>query len=129
MSDFYIEKKIYYHDTDAGGVVYYGSYLQHLEESRSEFCSSRGIDLAEYARNGFVFPVVHLEIDYKSPARYGDVIRISSRAEKIGRCSVHFQQEIRRQDTVLVTAKMIWACVDKSMKPQPIPENMRLAIQ
>ncbi len=57
---FHIDKKIYYHDTDAGGAVYYESYLKHLEEGRTEYCRSVDIDVAEYAKNGLIFPAVRL---------------------------------------------------------------------
>lgn len=129
MADFHIEKKMYYHDTDAGGVVYYGSYLKHLEEGRNEYCLSRGIDLVEYAANGVIFPVAHLELDYKRPARYGDTVQIFNRVDKIGRCSLDFYQEIKRGETILVIAKTLWVCVNKDMKPQAIPDKMRQAIQ
>lgn len=126
--DFFIENRIYYHDTDSGGVTYYGRYLEHLEESRAEFFRSKGIDLAEYGRNGVLFPVVHLEIDYKSPARYGDVIRIGTALGEIGNASIHFSQEIRRGDTLLIAAKSVWACVDANLKPRRIPEEVRRAL-
>ena len=58
MADHFIEKKIYYHDTDAGGVVYYANYLKHLEEGRFEFCLSKGISMVESAKEGVIFPVV-----------------------------------------------------------------------
>jgi acyl-CoA thioester hydrolase len=125
---FHIEKKIYYHDTDAGGVVYYASYLRHLEEGRTEYCRSIGIDIAEYAKNGIIFPVVRLEVDYKSPARYGDTISIFTKPEKVGNASLAFSQEIRRGETIILQAKMIWACVDKNIKPTRIPEEIRAKI-
>jgi len=125
MSGFYLEKKIYYHDTDAGGVVYYGSYLKHLEEGRTEYFRSLGIDIAEYARNGIIFPVVRLEIDYKKPARYGDTVRIFTRPEMLGNASLHFFQEIKRGEDILVYARIIWACVNKDMKPTRIPAEIR----
>ena len=128
MDEFYIENKIYYHDTDSGGVVYYGRYLDHLEEGRSEFLKSKGIDIVECARNGVIFPVVHIEADYKSPARYGDKIRIYTRVEKVGNASAHFAQEIRRGDDLLVAAKMVWVCVNKDLKPQRLPEAVRSAL-
>jgi acyl-CoA thioester hydrolase len=131
MSDFFIEKKIYYHDTDAGGVVYYANYLKHLEEGRSEYLRSKGIDVVEYARNGIIFPVVHLEIDYKTPARYGDTIRVFTRPEKIGNASLCFSQEIKRGETTILQAKTTWACVKPNgsgMKPTRIPEEVRSKI-
>ena len=123
-----MEKRIYYHDTDAGGVVYYGAYLKHLEEARTEYFRSLGVDLVEYAKDGTIFPVVHLEIDYKSPARYGDVIRVFTRPEKVGNASLRFIQEIKRGETTLIIAKITWACVNKDLKPTRIPEAIRLKI-
>jgi acyl-CoA thioester hydrolase len=127
MKDF-IEKRIYYHDTDAGGVVYYASYLKYLEEGRTEYCRSKGIDVAEYAGKGIVFPVVRLEIDYKSPARYGDVIRVFTRPEKLGNASFCFSQEIRKGETVILQAKTVWACINRDFKPTRIPEEFRSRI-
>jgi len=129
MSDFYLKKKIYYHDTDAGGVVYYGAYLKHFEEARTEYFRSLGIDLVEYSKNGIIFPVVHLEIDYKSPARYGDEVRIFTKPEKVGNASLNFIQEIKRGETTLVICKIVWACVNKDLKPTRIPEAIRSKIQ
>ena len=125
MSGFYLDKRIYYHDTDTGGVVYYANYLKHLEEGRTEFLRSIGIDVAEYTAKGILFPVVHIEVDYKSPARYGDIIRIFTKVEKKGNASASFAQEIKRGDITLLVAKVTWACVDNKMKAMRIPEEMR----
>src|SRR3989338_8890805 len=105
MTMHYMEKKIYYHDTDAGGVVYYANYLKHLEEARFEFCLSKGINLSESATEGILFAVVHLDMDYKSPARYGDTIRIFTGIEKIGFSSIHFAHEIKKGENTLVTCR------------------------
>ena len=125
MSDHILENKIYYHDTDNGGVVYYGRYLEHLEEGRTEFLRVKGVDTAEYAKNGMLFPVVHLEIDYKSSARYGDTISIYTRLDKVGNASVTFSQTIKRGETILLTAKTVWACVDLNMKVRRVPDSIR----
>jgi acyl-CoA thioester hydrolase len=125
MVDFCIEKKIYYYDTDAGGVVYYANYLKHLEEGRNEFCRNKGVDLAQLAISGVEFPVVHVEVDYKSPARYGDIIKIYTRIEKIGGSSVNFLQEIKKEDTLLIRAKTVWACIDKEFKVRPVPDRIK----
>ncbi|HPM43715.1 MAG TPA: thioesterase family protein [Candidatus Omnitrophota bacterium] len=125
MDTFFLEKKIYYHDTDAGGVVYYARYLEHLEEARAEYCRVRGIDLVKLFSEGIVFPVVHLEIDYKSPARYGDCVRIYTKPEKVGNASVHFKQEIKKGETTILSAKTVWACVTSSLKIQRVPEEVR----
>lgn len=128
MVGHYLEKNIYYHDTDAGGVVYYGAYLKHFEEARTEYFRSLGIDLAEYAKNGTLFSIAHLEVDYIKPARYGDIIRVFTRPEKVGNASLRFIHEIKRGDVMLVSAKIVWACVNKDMKPTRIPEAIRIKI-
>ena len=125
MSDFYIEKRIYYHDTDCGGVVYYATYLKHLEEARTEYLRFIGIDVAEYAAKGNLFAVVHMEIDYKCPARYGDIVKVSSVIETIGNASIHFLQEVRRGDTLLAKAKVVLACIDSNMKARRVPEDLK----
>ncbi|MDP3142443.1 MAG: thioesterase family protein [Candidatus Omnitrophota bacterium] len=125
MEDFFIENKIYYHDTDCGGVVYYAKYLEHLEEGRAQLCLSRGINLSEYAKNKVAFAVVHEEADYKSPARCSDTIRIFTQVERIGNSSISFVQEIKRGDTLLVKAKTVWACVGADFKTQTIPDEIR----
>jgi len=134
---YYIENRVYYHDTDAGGVVYYASYLKHLEEGRTEFMRSRGIDVAEYAKGGTLFPVVHLEIDYKTPARYGDTIRVYTKPEKIGNASLEFSQEIRSGEDTILKARTVWACVNVApggsaaktlLKPIRVPQEIRQRI-
>ncbi|HPP13356.1 MAG TPA: hotdog domain-containing protein, partial [bacterium] len=64
---FRLNKTVYYHDTDAGGVVYYASYLKHLEEARTEFFRSLGIDLKKLAQQDTYFVVARIEVDFKAP--------------------------------------------------------------
>jgi len=125
MADFYIEKRIYYHDTDCGGVVYYANYLKHLEEARTEFCRHKSIDLRKLSREGTLFVVIRLEIDYKSPARYQDKIRIFTKVEKVRHSSLEFAQEIMRGDSLLIRGKTIWVCVGENFKPKPIPRDIK----
>ncbi|MDD4879377.1 MAG: YbgC/FadM family acyl-CoA thioesterase [Candidatus Omnitrophica bacterium] len=117
-----LEKKIYYHDTDCGGVVYHAAYLNHLEEGRAELLREKGIDVGELARQGTIFPVVHIEIDYKCPAVYGDTVEIATSIEKVGHASIDFTQEIKRGSALLLKAKVVCACVDTNLKAKPIPE-------
>ena len=125
MSDFNLEKRVYYHDTDCGGVVYYANYLKHFEEARTEYLRSLGIDTAEYAAKGNLFAVVHMEIDYKCPARYDDIVKVYAKIETMGNASMHFAQEVRRGDTLLVKSKVILACIDSNMKARRVPEDLK----
>jgi len=125
MENFYIEKKIYYHDTDCGGVVYYANYLKYLEEARTEYFLSKGISLKELAHQGLWFVVRHLEIDYKSPARYQDTLRVLTRIEKIKVASIQFFQKIIRNNSTIVEAKTILVCVDREFKPSSLPKKIK----
>ncbi|MFA5339770.1 MAG: YbgC/FadM family acyl-CoA thioesterase [Candidatus Omnitrophota bacterium] len=122
MSKSRLEKKIYYHDTDCGGVVYHASYLNHLEEGRTELLREKGVDVGELAREGTIFPVVRIEIEYKYPAVYGDTIEVLTSIEKVGHASINFDQEIMKGGTLLLKAKVVCACVDADLKAKPIPE-------
>ena len=79
--------KIYYEDTDCGGVVYYANYLKYFERARTGYLEARGISVAELMNAGTLFLVVHAEITYRSPARYGDTLAINSTVTDIGRAS------------------------------------------
>ncbi len=120
-----IEKKIYYHDTDCGGVVYYANYLKHLEEARSEFCAEKGIDLGKLSEKGTLFVVARVEVDYKSPARYQDVISIYTSVEKVRNSSLKFIQEIKKNELTLVKAVTTWVCVANDFRPKIIPEQTK----
>lgn len=126
MKESYLEKKIYYHDTDCGGVVYYANYLKHLEEARTEFFLDLGIDLRELMEKGIYFVVSSVEIDYKSPARYQDLIRIKTEIEKKGFSTLHFLQKVFKDEKVLVEARTILVCVNSEFRPIRIPMDLGL---
>lgn len=118
-----MKKKIYYHDTDAGGVVYYANYLKYLEESRTEFLVERGIS----PHGDFFYAVRECRIVYKSPARYGDVIRVTADVIKITAAQIYFQQDIYHADSdrLLVTAEIRLVCLTPDFKPAAISDDIR----
>ena len=120
---FELTKKVYYHDTDAGGVVYYANYLKYLEEARTEFFLERNLEVKKLAQSGVWFVVRKVEIDYKLPARYADVITISSEITKLRNASLEFTQTISKAQEILVEAKTKMACVDNNFSPRVIPED------
>lgn len=128
MIDFFIERRIYYHNTDSGGVVYYANYFLFLEEGRAEFLRKNGADTSEYARQGIAFPVVRVDVEYKAPARYGDLIKIFTKIERTGNSSIHFAQEIKRGEALLVRAKTVWACVGPDFQAVTVPDAVRKAL-
>ncbi len=121
-----MKTRIYYHHTDCGGVVYYANYLKFLEEARTEFLEERGISIKDLSRQGILFVVARQEIDYKSPAFYGDTLQIDTRLTNISRVKLEFEYEIRNQDKkIICLAKTIMVCIDSSFKPQIIPDDIR----
>lgn len=129
MTDFIIRKKIYYHDTDCGGVVYYANYLKYLEEARTEYLLLRGIELPKLAERDVMFVVARVEIDYKYPARYQDTITVSARVDEIKLSTVKFFQEVRKDDRTLVRASTTLVCIGRDFKPVRVPEEVKRVLQ
>ena len=121
MDAFTIKKRIYYHDTDCGGVVYYANYLKYFEEVRTEHLRSIGIDLKKLASEGILFAVAGLDIKYKGPARYGDEITVSSKIERMKTASLNFYHEIKKADTLLVECRTKLVSIDLNFKPVLMP--------
>ncbi len=121
-----IKKRIYYHHTDCGGVVYFANYLKFLEEARTEFFAEKGFSIKELAQNNTLFVVARQEIDYKAPAVYGDILEIRTKVAELSAVKIIFENEIYNQNNQLITkAKTILVCVDKGFKPQAIPPAIR----
>ncbi len=121
-----MKKKIYYHDTDAGGVVYYANYLKYMEEARTEFFEQRGIFIKDLTCGGTSFVVARQEIDYKLPAFYGDILDVSTKITAISTAKIEFIHEVKNQNNQVITAaKTIMVCVDGNIKPKAIPEELR----
>jgi acyl-CoA thioester hydrolase len=123
-----ILKSIYYHDTDAGGVVYYANYLKYFEEGRTEYLKDRGVDISKVAKEGVLFVVRHVDIDYKSPACYGDVLEIFTRITKIKKLTVDFFHQAKKDGRLLVSANTQLVCIDSNFRPKAIPENIVKAL-
>jgi len=117
--------KIYYHQTDCGGVVYYARYLEFLEEARTEYFATLGISVKEMMDQGRLFVVARQEIDYRVPAVYGDTLEITSRITKVSGVRLTFTYEIKKSTgEIVATAKSILASIDDSGKPSRIPEDI-----
>ena len=122
--------RVYYQDTDAGGVVFHATYLDFLERARMEWMRSRGFDARELAsRFRLVFIVRQLEITYMKPALLDDLVSVGAEVEKMGRAQLTFSQEVRRNGETLVRAAVNVACVGADdLKPMPFPEEIRMAL-
>lgn len=121
--------RIYWEDTDAGGVVYYANYLKFMERARSEWLRSLGFEqgpLKEHA--GIILVIAHIDVSYRHPARYGDLLQVTTKLLEAGRASLRFEQHIYRDlvgGELLVEGRARAACVDpNSFKPKPLPKNI-----
>lgn len=115
--------RIYYEDTDAGGVVYHANYLGFFERARTEYLRPHGLSIKQLHEEGFIFPVVRVEIDYKAPARLDDLLRIDTGVLAVGKTSFTLRQQAVRcaDDKLLVEAKIILVCVTPGMKAKRLP--------
>lgn len=89
--------RIYYEDTDCGGVVYYANYLKYFERARTQYFEDRGVSVAGLRHQGTQFMVVHAELDYRSPARYGDTLTVETHLAAVGQASVTFAHVLRER--------------------------------
>jgi len=123
IPEFVWRSRVYWEDTDGGGVVYYANYLKFMERARTEWLRSLGHVQSELAEQfGFVFAVVEVKVNYRRPARLDDEISISCIPVPEGNASIRFQQTIRRGEQMLVEGEVRVACVDaKSFRPRRLP--------
>jgi acyl-CoA thioester hydrolase len=121
----FMDVKIYYEDTDCGGVVYYANYLKYMERARTEYLASKGYSVRKLADEGTIFMVLRAEIDYKSPARYGDVIEVETWVRDITRVTMVFDHIMREKSSqrVLVECRAKVVYVDQQGRPKRLPEE------
>ena len=142
VNAFAIPVRIYYEDTDAGGVVYYANYLKFLERCRTEYLRSFGYEQANLLRDaGVAFVVRSVNLDYLKPARLDDLLTVSVAVEKTSRSQIFFCQHIRRKNPLaadgwdeLLTGRIqiVCVCVDAAtgqMKVTSIPAAMRAQLE
>lgn len=122
-----MEVRIYYEDTDAGGVVYHANYLHYMERARTEFLRGHGLSVREMHDLGIIFPVVAVEINYRSPARLDDLLEVETRIVEMRNSSfVAGQKVIRKEDgKLLVEARVTLACVGEGMRARRLPAELR----
>lgn len=120
-----IRIKVYYEDTDAAGVVYYANYLRYFERARTELFAQHGIDVAEYHNMGYFFPITHVDIYYKRPARLGDILEITADIKELKKASITLRQCVFKGETILVESFVTVACIDKNGRPRRLPEIFR----
>jgi len=118
--------RVYYEDTDAGGIVYYANYLKFLERGRTEWLRSFGIDQSDLLQQDIGFVVRSVQMENMHPAYFNQLLCISSQIVELKRASIVFHQEIHNEtNKKLVSAQIRVACVDiNKMKPVAIPKTI-----
>lgn len=119
--------RVYFQDTDAGGVVYHASYVNFMERSRTEWLRTFGYSNASLMNElGVVFVVRSLKLDYLKPAVLDDLVVVSSQIKEIGRSRVNILQTVTREKDLLVEGEVHLVCVDvKTFKPVSVPDVLR----
>jgi acyl-CoA thioester hydrolase len=130
---FEFRARIYFQDTDAGGIVYHANYLHFAERARTEALREMGIPHAQMLRqHGVMFVVRHVDIDYQRPARLDDEIRVETRIIRVGGASATLRQEIWRDSESLAVLQVALACATLDGKatrmPQAWRERLKLAL-
>ena len=126
-----MEVRIYYEDTDCGGVVYYANYLKYFERARTQYLEERELSVAGLMKEGTVFVVVHAEVDYRSPARYGETLVIETVVSEMTAASFTFSHVIRERESrrAVVEGSARLATVDGSGKVKRLDKAMIAALQ
>jgi len=118
--------RIYYEDTDSGGVVYYANYLKFMERARTEWLRAEGFEQDELiVKENVIFAVRSVQADYLLPARFNEEIIVNTEVLKKGKASITVEQVVKRNHDVLCKAIIKIACLDaQSFKPAVMPENL-----
>ncbi len=126
MQEFRWPVRVYYEDTDSGGVVYYANYLKFMERARTEWLRSAGFEQDRLlADDGILFAVTEIDLRYLSPARFNDALTVTAQVVEKRRASLRFAQTVLRGDKALCEGRIQIACLDSSsFRPRPIPNAL-----
>ena len=121
--------RVYYEDTDAGGIVYYANYLKFMERARTEWLRTLDVSQESLRRDGVVFVVTEANCRYRRPARLDDELCIRASVERLSRTRLVFSQQVVRGEELLVEGQVTVACMSLAGKPCAIPSDLRGLIE
>ncbi len=124
MTIFHWPIRVYYEDTDAGGVVFYANYLKFFERARTEMLRDLGVEQDQLiSEQNIIFVVRSVQLDYLTPARFNEMIDVTAEVTQAKKVSLNFEQLITRNGDVLCKGNIRIACLDtETMKPKAIPD-------
>ncbi|HEC19119.1 MAG TPA: tol-pal system-associated acyl-CoA thioesterase [Gammaproteobacteria bacterium] len=137
MAEFSWPVRVYYEDTDSGGVVYYANYLKFMERARTEWLRARGVEQDVLAReHGLIFAVRSLQMEYLKPARFNQLLSVSVKVMASGKASLSFEQTVNlitnkgtegeASGALLCQGQVKIACLDAvTLKPRAMPVHVR----
>ena len=120
--------RVYWEDTDAGGIVYHASYLRFMERARTEWLRAEGFEQQRLRdEDGILFTVTRLSIEYRAPGRYDDRLEVGVRIARARRASLDLEQAVEHEDgRLLASAEVRVACLDAaSLRPRALPPLLR----
>lgn len=122
--------RVYYEDTDAGGIVYYANYLKYAERGRTEYLRACGFEnRALMDGEGVMFVVHRIEADYRNPRRLDDSLEVLTDVSEIRNTSFTMTQEIRRGEVFIFNMKVNLVCVNKGGRPVRLPEGLKEVLE
>ncbi|RJE83147.1 tol-pal system-associated acyl-CoA thioesterase [Paracoccus onubensis] len=122
--------RVYYEDTDLAGIVYYANYLKFIERGRSEWLRQIGLDQAAMKeQTGHVFAVRRVEADYLRPAKFDDLLEVTTETFMVTPARVVLDQSVRRDDRILFTARVTIVCLGSSGRPARLPTALISALK
>ncbi len=124
---FSINYRVYYEDTDAGGIVYHANYLRFCERARTEYLRDLEISQSDLVRDEkLIFVVRRCEIDYLFPAKLDDLITVTAEVTKTAGTSLIMHQEVRKDEKILAAMDVVIVCIDsESYRPKKIPQKLK----
>ena len=127
MKNHSMNIRVYYEDTDLGGIVYYANYLRFIERARSEWLRDLGIDQIKMRNEReAIFVVTKLKVDYLLPAYFDDMLTVDTKIQIVSPVRAYFYQNIFRQEDVIFKAEVCVTCTSTSGKVQQLPEKIKL---
>ena len=122
--------RVYYEDTDLAGIVYYANYLKFIERGRSEWVRDCGVDQgALKADQGIVFAVRKVDAEFLKPAKFDDLLQVTTELVALGGASITLRQEVWRGEERLFTAHVVLVCLHETGKPARLSPHIRAALQ
>ncbi len=113
--------RVYYEDTDLAGIVYYANYLKYIERARTEWVRDLGLDQVALKARGLVFAVRSLEAEYLKPARFDDILTVTTEEASRSPARLVLTQQVLREETLLFTAKVTLVCLTEKGTPTRLP--------